>query len=95
MTRVLAIIAALWCSSASAYLGTFDPQPYRNVVTIKFIDSQFAGASCAIEAAKAQPAYALLSPHHTHRRPLYGAYAGQTRRLTSCSLRRTRFSKCT
>ena len=34
MTRVLAIIAALWCSSASAYLGTFDPQPYRNVVTI-------------------------------------------------------------
>ena len=62
MTRVLAIIAALWCSHASAYLGTFDPQPYRNVVTIKFIDSQFAGASCAIEAAKAHPAYALLSP---------------------------------
>ena len=62
MTRVLAIIAALWCSCASAYLGTFDPQPYRNVATIKFIDSQFAGASCAIEAAKAQPAYALLSP---------------------------------
>jgi len=62
MTRVLALIAALWCSHASAYLGTFDPQPYRNVATITFIDSQFAGASCAIEAAKAQPAYALLSP---------------------------------
>ena len=62
MTRVLAIIAAFWCSHAIAYLGTFDPVPYRNVATIKFIDSQFAGASCAIEAAKAQPAYALLSP---------------------------------
>ena len=62
MRRLALFIAALWCSQASAYLGTFDPQPYRNVVTIKFIDSQFAGASCAIEAAKAQPAYALLSP---------------------------------
>ena len=62
MRRLAFFIAALWCSSASAYLGTFDPQPYRNVVTIKFIDSQFAGASCAIEAAKVQPAYALLSP---------------------------------
>ena len=62
MRRLALFIAALWCSHVSAYLGTFDPQPYRNVATIKFIDSQFAGASCAIEAAKAQPAYALLSP---------------------------------
>ena len=62
MRRLARFIAALWCAGASAYLGTFDPQPYRNVVTITFIDSQFAGASCAIEAAKAQPAYALLSP---------------------------------
>jgi len=62
MRRLAFFIAALWCSCASAYLGTFDPQPYRNVATITFIDSQFAGASCAIEAAKAQPAYALLSP---------------------------------
>ena len=58
----IALIAALWCSHVGAYVGTFDPQPYRNVVAIKFIDSQFAGATCAIKAAKAQPVYALLSP---------------------------------
>ena len=60
--RTLATIVALWCSCASAYLGSFEPTPIRNAVTIRFIDSQLAGPSCAIEAAKAQPAYALLSP---------------------------------
>lgn len=62
MTRVLAIIAALWCSCASAYLGTFDPTPQRHVATIKFIDSQLAGASCAIEHARVHPVYAALAP---------------------------------
>lgn len=63
MTRVLAIIAALWCSQASAYLGTFDPVPYRNVATIKFIDSQFPGLTCAIEATqKISSVYALVAP---------------------------------
>jgi len=44
LMRTLAILAALCCTQAHAYLGTFDPVPYRNVATIKFIDSQFAGA---------------------------------------------------
>jgi len=60
--KTLALVAVLNCAQAFAYLGTFDPAPQRNVATITFIDSQAAGASCAIEAAKAQPAYALLSP---------------------------------
>lgn len=62
MTRVLAIIAALWCSQASAYLGTFDPVPYRNSATVTFLESQVAGIQCAAEAAKLSPVYALLSP---------------------------------
>lgn len=62
MTRVLAIIAALWCSHASAYLGTYEPSPYRTSATVTFIDSQLAGASCAIEATKIQPLYALAAP---------------------------------
>jgi len=62
MKRALALIAALSCAQALAYVGTFDPAPQRNVATITFIDSQAAGASCAIEAAKISPVYALLSP---------------------------------
>lgn len=34
MLRILAILAALWCTQAAAYLGAFDPQPLRNEVTI-------------------------------------------------------------
>jgi len=62
MTRVLAIIAALWCSCASAYLGTFDPVPCRNSATVTFLESQVAGIQCVAEAAKLSPIYALLSP---------------------------------
>lgn len=47
--RTLAIIAALWCSQASAYLGSFDPQPLRNEVTVTFIDSQLPGPQCVTE----------------------------------------------
>ena len=62
MKRSLALIAALCCAQAFAYVGTFDPAPQRHVATITFIDSQAAGATCAIEAAKISPVYALLSP---------------------------------
>jgi len=62
MMRTLAIIATLWCAQAVAYVGTFDPTPQRNVATITFIDSQAAGATCAIEAAKISPVYAALAP---------------------------------
>jgi len=58
----LAALLALVCAQAFAYVGSFEPAPIRNVATVTFIDSQIAGATCAIEAAKAQPAYALLSP---------------------------------
>ncbi len=47
--RTLALIAALWCSQAHAYLGSFDPQPLRNQVTITFIDSQLPGPQCIAE----------------------------------------------
>lgn len=47
--RALAILAALWCSQAVAYLGSFDPQPLRNEVTITFIDSQLPGPQCVAE----------------------------------------------
>lgn len=49
MMRMLAILAALWCSQASAYIGSFDPQPLRNEVTITFIDSQLPGPQCIAE----------------------------------------------
>lgn len=47
--RTLAILAALWCSQATAYLGSFDPQPLRNQVAITFIDSQLPGPQCIAE----------------------------------------------
>lgn len=47
--RILAILAALVCAQAHAYLGSFDPQPLRNQVTITFIDSQLPGPQCVIE----------------------------------------------
>lgn len=60
--RYIALIATLWCAHASAYVGSFEPTPIRNVATITFIDSQIAGATCAIEAAKVNPIYAALAP---------------------------------
>jgi len=60
--KTLALIAVLNCAQAFAYLGTFDPAPQRNVATITFIDSQAAGATCAVEAAKISPIYAALAP---------------------------------
>jgi hypothetical protein len=47
--RTLALLAALWCTQANAYIGSFDPQPLRNQVTITFIDSQLPGPQCVIE----------------------------------------------
>lgn len=47
--KTVALFAALWCSQAAAYLGSFDPQPLRNQVTITFIDSQLPGPQCVIE----------------------------------------------
>lgn len=47
--RTLAIFIALWCTQAAAYLGSFDPQPIRNEVTITFIDSQLPGPQCIAE----------------------------------------------
>ena len=47
MTRVLAIIAALWCSSPAPTLLAFDPQPYRNVVDGS--STALSHRSCAIE----------------------------------------------
>lgn len=47
--RTLAILVALWCSQAAAYIGSFDPQPLRNEVTITFIDSQLPGPQCIAE----------------------------------------------
>ena len=44
------------------YVGSYEPTPLRNVATIKFIDSQAAGASCVMELTKKNPAYALMSP---------------------------------
>lgn len=60
--RYIALIAALWCSQSCAYVGSFEPSPIRKVATITFIDSQIAGATCAIEAAKVNPIYAALAP---------------------------------
>lgn len=48
-SAVGALFAVLWCSQAAAYLGSFDPQPMRNQVTITFIDSQLPGPQCVIE----------------------------------------------
>lgn len=47
--RAIALILALCCTQAHAYLGSFDPQPLRNQVTITFIDSQLPGPQCVIE----------------------------------------------
>lgn len=47
--RTLAFLAALCCTQAHAYLGSFDPQPLRNQVTITFIDSQLPGPQCVAE----------------------------------------------
>lgn len=47
--KTIALFAVLWCSQAAAYLGSFDPQPLRNQVTITFIDSQLPGPQCVIE----------------------------------------------
>lgn len=47
--RTITLLAALWCSQAAAYLGSFDPQPLRNEVTITFVDSQLPGPQCIAE----------------------------------------------
>jgi len=57
----LASLLALVCAQAFAYVGSFEPTPIRNVATVTFIDSQLAGATCAIEAAKVNPIYAALT----------------------------------
>lgn len=57
----LAILSALFCTQAFAYVGSFEPAPIRNVATVTFIDSQIAGATCALEAAKVNPIYAALT----------------------------------
>jgi len=44
--RALAILAAVWCSQAAAYLGSFDPQPLRNSAVVTFIDAQAPGPVC-------------------------------------------------
>ena len=51
--RSLLLLLALWCTHASAYLGSFVPTLDRNVVTVEFIDTQVAGAACAALALQA------------------------------------------
>lgn len=59
--RTLALIAALWCSQAAAYLGSFDPQPLRNSAVVTFIDTQVPGAVCLAYGAD-NPLNLLLAP---------------------------------
>lgn len=59
--RTLAILAALCCTQAHAYLGGFDPQPLRNSATITVIDTQVPGAVCLAYGAS-EPLNVVLSP---------------------------------
>lgn len=58
--RTFALILALWCTQAFAYLGTFDPAQIRSVADVTFYDEQFAGPRCASLASS--PLEVLLSP---------------------------------
>jgi len=49
MKRIIALIAALACATANAYLGSFDPQPLRHEVRVTFVDSQLPGPQCVAE----------------------------------------------
>lgn len=61
LMRTLAILAALCCTQAHAYLGGFDPQPLRNSATITVIDTQVPGAVCLAYGAS-EPLNVVLSP---------------------------------
>jgi len=58
----LALIAALWCTQAFAYVGSFVPTLDRNVVTVEFIDTQAAGPACTALALQGGVLDVVLSP---------------------------------
>lgn len=48
--RAIAFLAALWCSQASAYWGSFDPVLLKNSATITVIDTQIPNVECAMRS---------------------------------------------
>lgn len=62
MTKRALLVLVLWCSQASAYIGTFVPALDRNVVTVTFVDAQVAGPICATHALNGNALDVVLSP---------------------------------